>query len=98
MALFKNLSLLILTLSFGAAGSFASASAPTPEAIVRAFYAPSFDDNNMTADALAMIRQVATAELNRWIDENDKCEIREQGLCNLDFDLLSRHPADGRRK
>ncbi len=59
----------------------------TPHAIVAALYAP-YRGTGDTGSAIDAIRAYATKGLKRLIDADDACQKREQGICNIDADVL----------
>ena len=74
-----------------AAGSLHRAT--TPHAIVQALYAPYLADPHANSgkqvpDDETEIRDFASKSLKRAIDADRACEKREQGICNLDFDMV----------
>ena len=77
-----------------AAAMVAAAPMPTtPHAIVQVLYAPYLADphaNNgsHTPDSEDMVRRYASKSLKAAIDFDKACEKREQGICNLDSDVL----------
>lgn len=62
----------------------------TPHAIVQALYRPYVTGNHQgpSESAEDSIRRFAGAGLKRLIDADDACMKREQGICNIDFDVL----------
>jgi ABC-type transporter MlaC component len=87
---------MILTmLAIGALATRAPrAAAPTtPHAIVQSLYAPYVADPQAqspshTGSAEDQIRAFASKSLKHAIDADDACMKREQGICNIDFDIL----------
>ncbi len=77
-----------------AAAMVAAAPVPTtPHAIVEALYAPYLanphaDGSKDMPGAEDMVRRYASKSLKAAIDFDRACEKREQGICNLDSDVL----------
>ena len=75
------------------AATIMSAAPTTPHAIVQALYAPYLADPHANSgknvpDDETEIRDYATKSLKHAIDADRACEKREQGICNLDFDMV----------
>ncbi len=82
------ISLLLALLAVGAVHP-----ATTPHAIVQALYAPYLANPHANSGAPSPddeteIRDYASKSLKRAIDADRACEKREQGICNLDFDMV----------
>ena len=75
-----------------AACSPSKSKAITPSQIITNFYKPYLADphakSQNTPDALAAISTYATYGLRQAIAKNEACEIREQGICNIDADII----------
>ncbi len=66
--------------------------APMPDlaAEVQSFYKPYLNNDGTkdTPDAMDVISRHATAHLKQLIAADRACEIREQGICNIDHDPI----------
>jgi len=66
----------------------------TPHDIVATLYIPYLADphaedaTSNNKSALDQIRPYADASLGKAIDADNACQVREQGICNMDFDVL----------
>jgi len=66
----------------------------TPHDIVATLYAQYLADphaEHVSKDdksALDLIRPYADASLGKAIDADNACQVQEQGICNMDFDVL----------
>ena len=80
--------LIALSLLPGMAG----AGIVSPKDIVENLYAPYLADPHAEQtdgpSALDAIRSKASKTLKHAIHRNDVCERREQGVCNIDFDII----------
>ena len=67
-------------------------SAPTPVGIVEGFYEAYLDANHEwgpdSPSALDLIFPHATPPLQRAIKKEHACQIREQGICTIDSDII----------
>jgi len=76
-----------LTIAILATAPAAGTTPATPHAIVQSLYAPYLADQNPDS-AQDSLRPYASKSLRRLIDADDACMKREQGICNIDFDIL----------
>jgi Protein of unknown function (DUF3828) len=62
---------------------------PEPVQIIRRFYQPYLkDDSAGGKSALDVIKPHATPELRRLIAKEESCARKQQGICNIDADVL----------
>lgn len=64
----------------------------TPMDVVTNFYKPYLPESHIeyqnVPDSLSTISTYATYGLKQAIAKNEACEIREQGICNIDADII----------
>jgi hypothetical protein len=65
-----------------------TAADPEPVRIVRQLYAPYIADR-LGKGALDLIKPHAAPELRRLIAREEACTKKSQGICNIDFDVLT---------